>query len=385
MTAVPTLYFAGALIGAVIAGAIAAGNSLARRHNGLRALLGASLAMSAGLVLLGLRDVVGDWLSQGLGNSLLIASALLYRLAVDRLAQRDEWSRLTVAAGGIALLALWGAIIGDAPASVRSVVAALALVAVLWLPAWSLLGAEAGQPGRSRFVIAAAFLAGAVAALARAIAVGTGAAPLSLIEAAPANLALAVAVVVMVTVVSFSFLILLREREHARLVMLDPLTELLNRAAFSERAEAALALAKRRDLTCSLIVLDLDDIDRVNAAHGYLAGDRVLQHVAGLLHKALRREDVLGRYGSDEFAMLLFATPMAGGHAVAQRIELALAAHPPRYRQTGIAVTGSFGVAEWIHGSPAGLDDLMHRADRARQAAKARGRARIVREDELTA
>lgn len=379
----PTLYFAGALVGVVIAGAIAAGNGLAGRHDGLRALLGASLALSSGLGLLGLRDATEAWLSQGLGTSLLIASALFYRLAVDRLVQRDEWSRLTVAAGGVALLAVWGAIIGDAPASVRSVIAPLALAAVLWLPAWSLLAAETRQPGRSRFVIAAAFLLGALAALARALAVGMGAAPLSPTQPSPANLALAVAVVVMVTVASFSFLVVLREREHARLVMLDPLTELLNRGAFSERAEAALALARRRDLTCSLILVDLDYIDRVNDAHGYVAGDRVLQHVAGLLRKLLRREDVLGRYGSDEFAMLLFATPLAGSYAVAQRIELALAAHPPRYRQTGIPVTGSFGVAEWTHGSAAGLDDLMHRADRARQAAKARGRARIVREDEV--
>ena len=385
MLEVSTLYFAAALIGAVIAGVIALVRDPDRRHNGLRALLQASITLSMALALLGMRGVVGDWLSQGVGVSLLIASAFLYRLAVDRLTEREEWTRVPSGVAGAALLLVWGSIIGDAPEQVRAVIGSLAIAIVLCLPAWTLLGGALSWRGRSRYLAGGAFLASAAAALARGIAVSAGATPVSPTQASASNLALATVVVVMVTIVSFSFLVLLREREHARLAMLDALTETLNRRTFMERAEGLLSLARRRDLACSLVLLDLDLFEKINDAHGYEQGDRVLRHVADLLRRTLRREDAYGRTGGDEFAMLLFATPMAGGQALAQRIANALAAHPPKIRQAGISVTGSFGVAECVHGSCQTVEDLLHRADHARDAAKDRGRNCIVREDEIRA
>lgn len=380
---ISTLYFASALVALVVAGATWLGNGLSGRHTGLRALLLANLALAAALALLGLRGSIDDWLSQGFGDTLLFASALLYRIAVDRLFQREEWERTSFAVAGIGALAVWGAIIGDAPDTVRAVVGSVATAAALSLPAWALLTGDEPWRGRTRFLAGTIFLVGALAALGRAFALGMDAVPVALVEPASVNLLLALTVLGLVTAASFSFLVMLREREQERLALLDALTETLNRRAFVERAEAVLSLARRRDLSCSLVLLDLDQFERINDAYGYAAGDRVLRHVADLLRKVLRREDVLGRSSGDEFTMLLFATPMAGGQALAQRISTALEAHPPRIRQAGVTVSACFGVAEWTHGSELTLDDLLHRADRARQAAKRQGSGSIARADQL--
>ena len=380
---IATLYFASAVVASVVAGATWLGNGLSGRHSGLRALLLAYLALAAALALLGLRGTVDDWLSQGLGDTLLIASALLYRIAVDRLFQREEWGRTPFAIAGVGALAVWGAIIGDAPDVVRSVVGSGAVAVALSLPAWALLTGDEPWRGRSRHLAGGVFSIGALTALARAFALGGDAVPVSPVEPSSLNLILALAVLVLVTAASFTFLVMLREREQERLGMLDALTETLNRRAFTERAEGVLSLARRRDLSCSLVLLDLDQFDRINDAYGYAAGDRVLRHVAYLLRKVLRREDVLGRSSGDEFTMLLFATPMVGGQALAQRISTALSAHPPRIRQAGVTVSACYGVAEWMHGSEPNLDELMHRADRARQAAKKQGSGSVVRADQL--
>jgi diguanylate cyclase (GGDEF)-like protein len=380
---VATIYFAGVLVGAVVAGAIWFGIGPAGRYSGLRSLALASLALSAALALHGLRGMIPDWISQGGGNTLLIGAALLYRFAVDHLFERDAWTRAPFAVAGAAALAVWGSIVGDAPEVARAVTGSVAVAAALALPAWALLTGTESWRGRSRHIAGGVFVLGAMLAFARAMAVATGAAPVSLVAGTMLNQALALIVIVLLATVSFAFLALLREREQARFAMLDPLTGVLNRRAFEEHAGAALALARRRDLTCCVAIVEIDEFGRINEAHGNAGGDQVLRHCADLLRRVLRREDVLGRYGGDEFAMLFFATPATGGQAVAQRIATALAANPARIRQLGVPVTASFGIAEWLHGSALGLDELLQQADRACQAAKARGRNCSVSYDEI--
>jgi diguanylate cyclase (GGDEF)-like protein len=380
-----TLYFASALVAVVVTAVSWIGNLRTARHSRLPALLSAMLALAAALALFGLRGVVGDWLSQCAAELLLIASGLLYRVAVDRLFERGPAGRAALTIAGAAALVVLGATVGDAPRVARAIVGALAVATALALPARALLsGAEAWR-GPSRVLAGGVFVFGALAALARAAAVAAGAAPESPVEPSALNLALAVAVLVLVTAASFAFLVMLRERDMGTLAMRDALTGVFNRRALHEEIERVLSLAQRRGLSCSVLLADLDRFSEINVEQGHRAGDEVLRHFVALARGVVRREDVLGRYGGEQFAMLLFATPASGAECLARRLRSALAARPPRIRGAGVALTASFGVAESKPGEPTGAQELLRRADAALAAAKARGRDCVVSYEETAA
>ena len=227
------------------------------------------------------------------------------------------------------------------------------------------------------------FIAGALASLARAVAVWLEPASVPLDAYSPANLAFAVATVCIITATSVAILRLLREQQRARLEMLDPLTEVFNRDAFLDQAARVLSLGKRRDLACSIVLINLDKFTRVNETYGSRAGDTVLRYLGSLARSLLRPEDLIGRTSSAEFALMLFATPAHGAEAVARRLKVTLAAKPPRVAGAGIVVTASMGIAEWRPGAPIDVRALLGEADLAVQQAKARGRDTIVRHDEL--
>lgn len=129
----------------------------------------------------------------------------------------------------------------------------------------------------------------------------------------------------------------------------DPLTGLLNRAAFRARAEAVLGQARRRPRPLVLAVLDLDGFKAVNDTEGHAAGDQLLQELAGSWQAQLRGTDVLARLGGDEFVLLMPDTTEDDAHAVLARLT---GAHPGAWTS---------GVAGW-HGED--LDAWVRRADR---------------------
>ena len=117
------------------------------------------------------------------------------------------------------------------------------------------------------------------------------------------------------------------ERVHLQLERercTDVLTGLLNRRALYERAEELFKRLERGDQPLVVLFADVDRFKRVNDTHGHHVGDRVLAEVARLLHGAVRGTDVVGRFGGDEFVLLLPDTPLDGGTAVAQRLQQVL-------------------------------------------------------------
>ena len=149
---------------------------------------------------------------------------------------------------------------------------------------------------------------------------------------------------------------------------IDPLTGVLNRRAWREALEACLREPDAAGL--SVLYLDLDHFKRVNDRLGHAGGDRVLQLFADVLRHALRADDVIGRYGGEEFVVGLVG---GDAQAVAERIRTGLHA---RSREAGMPLTVSIGVAAWHAGE--GIDELLRRADAALYAAKHGGRDRVV-------
>ncbi len=162
------------------------------------------------------------------------------------------------------------------------------------------------------------------------------------------------------------------QRELVRLATTDPLTGVLNRRAFFEQAEEACARAAAGG-TLSGIMTDIDHFKQINDAHGHNVGDLVLRIVA---REIKAKNEIVGRLGGEEFAIMLRDRPLAYAVAIAEALRQKLAALRLEADGKPVQFTGSFGVAEWRSGES--VDALLKRADVALYEAKAKGRNRVV-------
>jgi diguanylate cyclase (GGDEF)-like protein len=160
-----------------------------------------------------------------------------------------------------------------------------------------------------------------------------------------------------------------------RQVSHDPLTGILNRRGLEDAALHAIANAQRHKRALSIVICDLDGFKALNDTHGHIAGDGALRAFAQLLIAAIRRGDVVGRMGGDEFGVLLMDTTAEAAADVMERVrsEVQYLALP---QSAGAQLRASFGIAQ-IEDGDVSLDDLVTRADVALYIAKNAGRNRI--------
>lgn len=164
-------------------------------------------------------------------------------------------------------------------------------------------------------------------------------------------------------------------QQLSQLARSDQLTGLLNRRALEEAAAAEVERAARADSPLWVFMIDIDHFKAVNDRHGHQEGDRVLQRVAQALQGALRPYDVLGRYGGEEFAVLLPGLGPPAALAAAERLREAVA-RPFAAGGAG-PVTVSIGGAAFGRGER-GWGAAVARADAALYEAKSEGRDRVV-------
>ena len=164
------------------------------------------------------------------------------------------------------------------------------------------------------------------------------------------------------------------------LALRDGLTGLLNRRAMQDRARAGLAQARRRRAPFALAMIDVDHFKVINDSYGHAAGDQVLGHVARVLSGAVRASDDVGRWGGEEFLVLLPDADSAEAEVAAERLREQIAATVFHADAHTIAVTVSIGVAvlEGPRLETTGLDVLIRVADAALYHGKAQGRNRVV-------
>jgi len=156
----------------------------------------------------------------------------------------------------------------------------------------------------------------------------------------------------------------------------DPLTALLNRAAFAEMARVELARSRRHGGTLALVLLDLDFFKRVNDIHGHQVGDKVLAWFAKLLHDSFRESDAVARLGGDEFAVLLSGPSL--GRSAARLEELRSWVENRVIPETPfVSITVSAGIASHPDDGES-IEALLEVADDRLYEAKDSGRNRIV-------
>jgi diguanylate cyclase (GGDEF)-like protein len=154
---------------------------------------------------------------------------------------------------------------------------------------------------------------------------------------------------------------------------IDGLTQIFNRKHWEECLEKEFSRARRYQHGLALIMFDLDHFKLLNDTYGHLGGDLVLIETAKVISSLLRLGDLFGRYGGEEFAIILPNTDIIGALDVAERIRIAISKNVINFQETEIKVTASVGVAV-INEKDTRYEDLISNTDLALYDAKASGR-----------
>ena len=159
------------------------------------------------------------------------------------------------------------------------------------------------------------------------------------------------------------------------LAIVDELTGIANRRRFFELAEREVAAARQQRRSTVALMLDIDHFKRVNDTHGHPTGDDVICEVARRLTGQMRGTDVLGRYGGEEFAIIVPDADLAVGRILAERMRRCIADEPVATRTGPLPVTASIGLAQADLGDDVAA--VLARADGALYRAKQAGRNRV--------
>ncbi|VEE13473.1 GGDEF domain-containing protein [Ectopseudomonas mendocina] len=181
------------------------------------------------------------------------------------------------------------------------------------------------------------------------------------------------------TIIMFSFglVLLSRERIESELrqtALRDTLTGLPNRLAILEQLTDELERARRQHTPLSIAMLDLDHFKLINDSHGHLVGDAVLRHCANHLQQRLRRNDSIGRYGGEEFLLVLPGTYADGALELVDQLRQSLTQHPAQNDSKTIALSFSAGVYGSSNSIAEDITGMLLKADTALYRAKHAGR-----------
>lgn len=156
----------------------------------------------------------------------------------------------------------------------------------------------------------------------------------------------------------------------------DALTGALNRRGLDDVLQREIARAQRRNTPLSLVMIDLDDFKTINDTHGHPVGDEVLVHLVATVQRSLRPTDMIGRFGGEEFLLVLPDTPAQPATQTVKRLQTSLAEQRLLANQQEIGYTFSAGVAQLQDGQTIG--EVIAFADRALYLAKNEGKNRVL-------
>jgi len=169
-----------------------------------------------------------------------------------------------------------------------------------------------------------------------------------------------------------------QNKELFYLASRDPLTGCLNRRSFSEQFEVLFNVSRKFDTALSCIMIDLDHFKAVNDTYGHSTGDEVIKLLAEILKKCSGKDDLVGRYGGEEFCLVLPGTSEDKAVKFAERIRFRMKDQSMQRFKGEPCVTASLGVASMLN-NPENPGNLQHKADEALYTAKESGRNRVAR------
>lgn len=378
MVHTPTLLLVNVLVTATLALSLGVVASRAQR-DGLFWWAAALATHSVAYVLYGLRGQVPDWASVLLANTLVAGYFALLLEGMFQFQQRVP-NRALIWGPVLLLPLLLAAMMDQIQARVVVVGTLLSLQAAYTVHV--LLQRRRETPGRGQYFVMAAYGMLIAMMLGRVLLTFTGGLRLGSIT--DSNLVQAVTFVLAtlcLMLTSLGLVLMTKEQADARnrrLALQDDLTGLHNRRFIFEVLGQQLALAERHGWPMALLILDVDHFKRVNDTHGHLVGDRVLRELAACIRSRLRAQDIAGRWGGEEFIVLLPDTDAAGATVLAEDLRLAvmkLRCLDPQGQP--LQLTVSIGLHAQPQPTGAQRDELLAAADRAMYQAKHLGRNRV--------
>jgi len=163
-----------------------------------------------------------------------------------------------------------------------------------------------------------------------------------------------------------------QQQQLAKMALTDHLTGLYNRHSLYDIGPKYISNALRHKTPLSLLVIDLDHFKKINDTRGHSVGDLVLKAVSSVMQTACRTEDMVARFGGEEFIMLLSSCSIEHAIKKAENLRVAIESHEPE----GLVVTSSIGVSQLL--ADDNFDTLFDRADKAVYEAKETGRNKVV-------
>ncbi len=189
--------------------------------------------------------------------------------------------------------------------------------------------------------------------------------------------------IIMMTALALSLALVSRSQKLLQLATCDPLTGLFSRGYVDDRFAVELSRARRYDKVLTIAVIDADRFKSLNDTHGHQAGDLALQKIGALLHDTFRQSDTAGRYGGEEFVVILPETEMVAAQQKLESLRELVARTPIVLATSGeeVEVTISAGLATFPQNGQSAAE-LFALADEGMFQAKEEGRNRVVAGDE---
>ncbi|HEX8979937.1 MAG TPA: GGDEF domain-containing protein [Parasulfuritortus sp.] len=365
---------------AVVSLVVAVGNRHDSQRDGMGKWAAAMLSETLTLVLAAARGHIPDIVSIVLANTFTAGTYALMLAAICEFQRRTvpRWQYVVP----VALSTLAAAVLSHDLAD-RFVWSSLIYAFQLAMIARALVSDPDTRLGRAwRLLFAGVALIVLVMGLRAFVALTDGrelAQPHGNIAPHPVQILAFVAIMATALLGTIGFVLMVKERadrEVLHLAMTDSLTLIPNRRALLMEVERS--LAQRTSLPMSLLMIDVDHFKRVNDTYGHLAGDDILRTVAELLARRLRRQDILGRYGGEEFCVLAPNTDEHGARKLAEDLREIVAGTTLTTDRHTLSVTVSIGYVLCHSGSEPSLNELISAADTALYAAKQAGRNRVA-------
>lgn len=314
------------------------------------------------------------WLTYGLGNSLLSVALAFYTISIFRIrGLRTPW--LFISSLPLLMVVLMVVLIDTreprmlASSSVLSVQCLLIMI-------WAYRNAQSG--GRAHGLLIVGACISLVGLLMRVVSILAGVAQDMQYDVSNLKQTISVAIgTATVMMFSLGLVLLSKERSESKLhhmALRDALTGMLNRRAILERLSAELERARRAGSSLAIAMIDIDHFKQINDRYGHLAGDEVLCHCVRHLSQRLRASDSIGRYGGEEFLLLLPDTTAENAMAVVDELRRSMAETPAQFGNLQIPLSFSAGLWCAVPGPADTSDSLIGKADVALYEAKLEGR-----------
>ncbi len=362
-------------------GLFALGRSLPSYMKGITRWTYAMLIQALGWFLVDVHGNIPDFISTVVGNTLIVLAIALYYHALKEF--KDESFHKVIPYTIVILVFTasfyFSVATDDAPARIAAISAGAALLA--FLCGQTLLWGDSSSHPHSHWFTGIGFLGCGVMLAARVF----GATllihdPVEMLSAQdPLQSLYFLSFYLIVTAFSFGFMLMCHDRyvaEIEKLVMMDSVTLAYNRRAIQYLMEKEISRSRRTNLPISVLMIDIDRFKSINDTYGHAAGDAALLSVAKTVAGQLREPDLIGRYGGDEFLVVLPDTGQLEASKIAERIRSRIEQTKIAIGKGSVTVTLSIGVAELDRNAP-DEQAMICRADSAMYESKNRGTNRV--------